>query len=107
MRRGGRHSSKLSFVVSPGDMLILAGPSGAGKSTVIELLLGFVRADEGRILLNGHDIALIVPEALSKLTAWIGQRPTLFAGSIRQNIAFAKPEGRRWRISRRRRGRRG
>ena len=84
--------SQLSFVVPPGDMLILAGPSGAGKSTVIELLLGFVRPDQGRILLNGHDISLIVPEALSKLTAWIGQRPTLFAGSIRQNIAFARPD---------------
>jgi ATP-binding cassette subfamily C protein CydD len=82
----------LSFVVPPGDMLILAGPSGAGKSTVIELLLGFIRPDEGRILLNGHDMSLIVPEALSRLIAWIGQKPTLFAGSIRDNIAFAKPE---------------
>ena len=88
----GAALSNLSFVVPPGEMLILAGPSGSGKSTVIELLLGFVRPDSGRILLNGHDIALIVPEALSKLTAWIGQRPTLFAGSIRQNIAFARPE---------------
>jgi ATP-binding cassette subfamily C protein CydD len=82
----------LSFVVPSGDMLILAGPSGAGKSTVIELLLGFIKPDEGRILLNGHDISLIVPEALSRLIAWIGQKPTLFAGSIRDNIAFAKPE---------------
>jgi ATP-binding cassette subfamily C protein CydD len=82
----------LSFYVAPGEMLILAGPSGAGKSSVLELLLGFVRPDEGRILINGHDIADIVPEALSKLTAWIGQRPTLFAGTIRDNIAFARPE---------------
>jgi ATP-binding cassette subfamily C protein CydD len=82
----------LSFVVPPGEMLVLAGPSGAGKSTIIELLLGFIRPDEGRILLNGHDLALIVPEALARLTAWIGQRPTLFAGSMRDNIAFARPE---------------
>jgi ATP-binding cassette subfamily C protein CydD len=82
----------LSFVVPPGEMLVLAGPSGAGKSTIIELLLGFIQPDEGRILLNGHDIALIVPEALSRLTAWIGQRPTLFAGSMRDNIAFARPD---------------
>ena len=73
-------------------MLVLAGPSGAGKSSVIELLLGFVRPDEGRILINGHSIADIMPEALSRLTAWIGQRPTLFAGTIRENIAFARPE---------------
>jgi ATP-binding cassette subfamily C protein CydD len=82
----------LSFFVAPGEMLVLAGPSGAGKSSVIELLLGFVRPTEGRILLNGHDIADIVPEALSKLTAWIGQKPTLFAGTIRENIAFARPD---------------
>ncbi len=82
----------LSFVLPAGEMLVLAGPSGSGKSTVIELLLGFVRPDSGRILLNGMDISEIVPEALSKLTAWIGQQPTLFAGSIRQNIRFARPE---------------
>ncbi len=82
----------LSFFVAPGEMVVLAGPSGAGKSSVIELLLGFVRPDEGRILINGHDIADIVPQALSRLTAWIGQRPTLFAGTIRDNIAFARPE---------------
>jgi ATP-binding cassette subfamily C protein CydD len=82
----------LSFFVAPGEMLVLAGPSGAGKSTVLELLLGFVRPDEGRILINGHNIADIVPDALSRLTAWIGQRPMLFAGTIRDNIAFARPD---------------
>jgi ATP-binding cassette subfamily C protein CydD len=82
----------LSFFVAPGELFLLTGPSGAGKSSVIELLLGFVRPTEGRILINGHDIADIVPEALCRLTAWIGQRPTLFAGTIRENIAFAKPE---------------
>ena len=82
----------VSFYVAPGELLVLAGPSGAGKSTIIELLLGFVRPDEGRILINGHDIADIVPQALSELTAWIGQRPTLFAASIRENIAFARSD---------------
>ncbi len=82
----------LSFFVAPGELLVLAGPSGAGKSSVIELLLGFVRPDEGRILINGHSIADITPQALSRLTAWIGQRPTLFAGTIRDNIAFARPD---------------
>jgi len=82
----------LSFFVAPGELFVLTGPSGAGKSSVIELLLGFVRPTEGRILINGHDIADIVPEALCRLTAWIGQKPTLFAGTIRENIAFAKPE---------------
>jgi ATP-binding cassette subfamily C protein CydD len=81
----------LSFVLPAGEMLVLSGPSGAGKSTVIELLLGFIRPDSGRILLNGNDIADIVPIALATLTAWIGQKPVLFASTIRDNIRFARP----------------
>ena len=82
----------LSFRVSSGETLVLAGPSGSGKSTVIEVLLGFVRPDAGRVLINGADIATIVPQALSRLTAWIGQRPVLFAASIRENIRFGRPD---------------
>jgi ATP-binding cassette, subfamily C, bacterial CydD len=82
----------LSFRVSAGETLVLAGPSGAGKSSVIEILLGFVRPDGGRVTINGADITDLVPQALSRLTAWIGQRPVLFAGSIRDNILFARPE---------------
>ncbi len=82
----------VSFFVAPGEILVLTGPSGAGKSSVLELLLGFVRPDEGRILVNGHDAADIVPAALARLTAWIGQKPMLFAGTIRENIAFARPD---------------
>jgi ATP-binding cassette subfamily C protein CydD len=82
----------LSFRVPAGETLILAGPSGAGKSTAIEILLGFVRPDQGRVTINGADIAELVPQALSRMTAWIGQRPVLFAGSIRDNIRFGRPE---------------
>ena len=82
----------LSFRVPAGETLVLAGPSGAGKSTIIEILLGFIRPDEGRVTLNGADISTLVPQALSRLTAWIGQRPVLFAGTIRDNIRFARPE---------------
>ena len=82
----------LSFRVPAGETVVLAGPSGAGKSTVMEILLGFVRPDSGRVTLNGADIATLVPQALSRLTAWIGQRPVLFGGTIRDNIRFARPE---------------
>ena len=82
----------VSFRVPAGEILVLAGPSGAGKSTVIEILLGFVRPEHGRVTLNGADISALVPQALAKLTAWIGQRPVLFAGTIRDNIRFARPE---------------
>ena len=82
----------LTFRVPAGETLVLVGPSGAGKSTVIEILLGFVRPDSGRVTINGADIRDLVPQALSRMTAWIGQRPVLFAGTIRENIRFARPE---------------
>jgi ATP-binding cassette subfamily C protein CydD len=82
----------LSFRVPAGETLVLAGPSGAGKSTVIEILLGFAKPDSGRVTINGADMQDLVPQALARLTAWIGQRPVLFAGTIRENIQFARPE---------------
>lgn len=82
----------VSFRVPAGDTLVLVGPSGAGKSTIIELLLGFLQPDSGRVTLNGAEVASITPEALSRLTAWVGQRPLLFAASLRENIAFGRPE---------------
>jgi ATP-binding cassette subfamily C protein CydD len=82
----------LSFRVPAGETLVLAGPSGSGKSTIIEIMLGFIRPETGRVLVNGADIASIVPEALARMTAWIGQRPMLFAGTLRENIAFARPD---------------
>ena len=82
----------LSFRVPAGETMVLVGPSGAGKSTIIELLLGFVRPDSGRITLNGADISTILPSALARMTAWIGQRPVLFAGSIRDNIRFGRED---------------
>jgi ATP-binding cassette subfamily C protein CydD len=72
--------------------LVVAGPSGAGKSSIFEILLGFVRPDGGRVVLNGADIVTIVPQSLARMTGWIGQRPLLFAGSLRDNIRFARPE---------------
>ena len=82
----------LSFRVPAGETALLVGPSGAGKSTVIEILLGFVTPDAGQVTVNGAPIETIVPQALSRLTSWIGQRPVLFAGSLRENIRFARPD---------------
>jgi ATP-binding cassette subfamily C protein CydD len=82
----------LSLRVPAGETVILAGPSGAGKSSIIEILLGFVRPDSGRVTINGADISTLVPAALSRLVGWIGQRPVLFAGTIRDNIRFGSPD---------------
>jgi ATP-binding cassette subfamily C protein CydD len=88
----GKALDGLSFRAPAGETLVLVGPSGAGKTTILDILLGFVRPDAGRVTINGADIATLVPQALSNLTAWMGQRPMLFAGSIRDNIRFARPE---------------
>lgn len=82
----------LSFRVTPGETLLLVGPSGAGKSTIIELLLGFVHPTQGRITLNGTDVASLDAAALAQMTSWIGQRPMLFAGTIEDNIRFGRPD---------------
>lgn len=82
----------LSFRVPAGETVVLVGPSGAGKSTILELLLGFVQPAAGRITINGADIASIVPAALARMTAWIGQNPVIFAGTIRENIRFGRED---------------
>ncbi|MFT8565388.1 MAG: ABC transporter ATP-binding protein, partial [Acetobacter orientalis] len=81
----------VSFAVPAGETLILAGSSGSGKSTIIELLLGFITPESGKILLNGAPLETIVPDALARMISWIGQKPVLFAGTVRENILFAAP----------------
>ncbi len=88
----GKALDGLSFRVPAGETLVLVGPSGAGKSSVLEILLGFARPDAGQVTINGADIFDLVPISLSRLTSWVGQRPVLFAGTIRDNIRFARPE---------------
>jgi ATP-binding cassette subfamily C protein CydD len=88
----GKALDDVTFRVNAGETLILAGPSGSGKSSIIEILLGFIAPDSGRVTFNGADFATLTPAAQSRLTAWIGQRPVLFAGTLRENIRFARPE---------------
>ncbi|MCF3946579.1 thiol reductant ABC exporter subunit CydD [Acidiphilium sp. AL] len=83
---------RLSFRLPAGETMMLVGPSGSGKSTILELLLGFAHPQAGRITVNGAPIETIVPAALARMTAMIGQRPFLFAGSIEENIRLGRPE---------------
>jgi len=82
----------LSFRVLPGETLLLTGPSGSGKTSVLRLLMGFRRPDAGRIAINGHDITLLRPGELRRLSSYVGQRAHIFRGTIRENIRFARPE---------------
>lgn len=82
----------LSFRVNAGETLVLSGPSGAGKTSVLRLLMGFARPDGGRIAINGQDAMLLRPEELRRLSAYIGQAPHLFRGTLRENILLARPD---------------
>ena len=90
----------LSFRVPANETVVLVGASGAGKSTVIELLLGFIQPQSGRVAINGADLSTLTPSALSRMTAWVGQRP----GAVRRRHPRQHPLRPRGRLGRGRRG---
>jgi len=83
--------SRLTFALAPGETLMLVGRSGAGKSSVLRLLMGFVPPGSGRIAINGQDVTRLKPAELRRLSAYVGQRAHLFGGTLRENIALARP----------------
>jgi thiol reductant ABC exporter CydD subunit len=89
--RSGPALAGQSLTLAPGEVVALAGPSGSGKSTLVSVLLGFVRPDEGRVLVGGVDLADLDPEAWRQHVAWVPQRPYLFAGTIAENIRLGAP----------------
>ncbi|MFE9251875.1 thiol reductant ABC exporter subunit CydD [Streptomyces sp. NPDC007088] len=83
---------RFSLSVAPGETVALVGPSGAGKSTVLSTVLGFVRPESGRLLFGGTDLTTVAPERLHERIAWVPQQPTLFAGTVGENVLLARPE---------------
>ncbi|GAL99016.1 transport ATP-binding protein CydD [Acetobacter tropicalis NRIC 0312] len=88
----GQALDHISIKVPAGETVILTGTSGSGKSTLMELLLKFISPDSGQILLNDIPLETIPADALSHIFSWIGQKPILFAGTLRDNILFAHPD---------------
>ncbi len=88
----GKVFEHLSFRVGTGEILLLTGASGAGKSTIIDLILGFIEPNAGKITINGAELKTLVPAARTRMIGWIGQKPMIFAGTIEENIRFARPE---------------
>ena len=70
----------------PGETVALIGPSGAGKTTVASLLLRFAEPTSGRITIGGLDLAECRTELWRRLIAWVPQRPTIFRGTVADNI---------------------
>jgi subfamily B ATP-binding cassette protein MsbA len=81
----------LSMHIPEGQTVALVGPSGAGKSTVTRLISRFFDPDDGRILLAGHDLRAFDLESLRESIAIVPQDPTLFSGSVRDNVRYARP----------------
>ncbi len=82
----------LSFTVLPGQTVALVGPSGAGKSTIAKLVSRLYDPDTGAVELGGFDLRDYDLAALRSRVAVVPQEPTLFSGSVRDNIRYAKPE---------------
>ncbi len=82
----------ISFSVKPGEMIGLVGASGTGKSTLINLIMRLYDVDQGRILLDGHDLRDVQIESLHSQIGVVLQETFLFSGSILANIRFAKQD---------------
>ncbi|MCA0228744.1 ABC transporter ATP-binding protein/permease [Patescibacteria group bacterium] len=84
--------SDVSFIVKPGHKLALVGESGGGKTTISNLLMGLYPLDSGEILIDGQDIAKVKRHDVRQAIATVFQDPALFSGTIRENIAYARPD---------------
>ncbi|MFI5257430.1 MAG: ABC transporter ATP-binding protein [Gemmatimonadales bacterium] len=81
----------VSFTIAPGEVVALVGPSGAGKTTVASLIPRFWDVDAGRIALDGVDVRELSFADLRGSIGLVPQEPALFSGTVRENIAYARP----------------
>jgi ABC-type multidrug transport system fused ATPase/permease subunit len=83
---------EIDLHVPPGQTLALVGATGAGKSTFAKLVARFYDPQRGRVLVDGHDLRQLRQQGLRRQLGIVPQEGFLFSGSIRENIAFGRPE---------------
>ncbi|MFF1384109.1 ABC transporter ATP-binding protein [Arthrobacter sp. NPDC058288] len=84
--------SDLSLVAEPGQTVAIVGPTGAGKTTLVNLMMRFYEIDAGRITLDGVDITSVSRRELRSRMGMVLQDTWLFGGTIRDNIAYGRPD---------------
>jgi ATP-binding cassette subfamily B multidrug efflux pump len=82
----------LSLKIAPGEKIGLVGRSGAGKTTLVNLLLRFYNLESGRVLIDGHDISQVSQDSLRGQVGMVSQDTSLLHRSVRDNIAYGKPD---------------
>ncbi|MBX6357172.1 MAG: ABC transporter ATP-binding protein [Micromonosporaceae bacterium] len=82
----------LSLVAEPGQTVAIVGPTGAGKTTLVNLIMRFYELDSGRITLDGVDISTMRRDELRSQIGMVLQDTWLFGGTIRDNIAYGRPD---------------
>lgn len=82
----------VSFVVEPGQVVALLGATGSGKSTIINLIPRFYDVTAGQVLIDGYDVRRVTLESLRSQIGIVLQETRLFAGTIRENISYGRPE---------------
>ncbi|HJW11398.1 MAG TPA: ABC transporter ATP-binding protein, partial [Albitalea sp.] len=83
---------RLSLHIRPGEKIGLVGRSGAGKSTVVNLLLRFFDVEQGRVLIDGQDIAHVTQDSLRAQVGMVTQDTSLLHRSVRDNILYGRPD---------------
>ncbi|MCQ2380451.1 MAG: ABC transporter ATP-binding protein/permease [Victivallaceae bacterium] len=81
----------MSFAVARGEIVGVGGPTGSGKTTLCDIMLGLLRPDSGRVLVDGRDISES-PAAWRRHVGYVPQRIFLMDGTVRSNVAFGVPE---------------
>ena len=81
----------VSFVAEPGQMVALVGATGSGKSSIVSLIARFYQPQSGRVLVDGHDVRHVTGDSLHHQTGLVLQTNYLFAGTVMENVRYARP----------------